>query len=126
MLAALARAVPDIQSAAPALDRAAAFPEADTDRLTRLGALDTMEMLRLLGRGNLSLGRLFEAHVNAIRLVLRHGTDSVQRAVAAEAAAGHLFGLWVTDPPAAPVWIDAAGRLHGSTTRTRPPASATR
>ena len=135
LLAALAHALPDIQAAAPALDQAAAFPAADIARLAGLGALaapvpialgglglgtspeaalDTMELLRLLGRGNLSLGRLFEAHVNAVRLVMRTGMDSVRRKVAAEAAAGHLFGLWVTDPPTASVRIDAEGRLHGT------------
>ena len=37
------------------------------------GAAPLSVALRLIGRANLSLGRLYEGHVNAVRLVLRRG-----------------------------------------------------
>ncbi len=62
-------------------------------------AMETLAVLRLLGQANLSLGRLFEAHVNVVRLVLRFGTERHADMVAEAARAGALFGLWVTDAP---------------------------
>jgi len=93
----LVGAVADMQARAPALDQGSAFPAEDIALLRRLGALaapvptelgglglgtepdaalDIMEVLRLIGRGNLSVGRLYEAHVNALRLVMRDGTPA--------------------------------------------------
>ena len=135
VLAALAAQVPAFQSHAPALDAAAAFPNDDIATLRNLGllaaplpttlgglglgtepagALPLMEALRLLGRGNLSLGRLFEAHVNAIRLIVRLGSADQARAAAADALAGHLFALWVTDAPTNPLCLAESGTLRGA------------
>lgn len=119
---------------AAALDEAGAFPREDILGLHEAGALlapfpvhaggiglgtepagagDLAECLRLLGRGNLSVGRLFEAHVNAIKLLALYG-DEAQIARAAEAArAGQLFGLWVTDGADDPLRADEHGVLHG-------------
>jgi alkylation response protein AidB-like acyl-CoA dehydrogenase len=58
------------------------------------------EALRLLGRTDLSLGRLYEAHVNAAVLVHRYGSAAQLSAFAADLHAGHLFALWVTAIPA--------------------------
>ncbi len=134
LLASLADLVPAMQSRAIALDRDTAFPEQDFALLRslgalaapvpealgglgmgteRAGALPLMEALRLLGRGNLSVGRLYEAHVNALRLVMRTGSLAQQRHAADDAQAGHLFGLWVTDPPLAPLRLAADGSLAG-------------
>jgi hypothetical protein len=38
------------------------------------GAAPLCAALRLIGRASLPLGRLYEGHVNALRLVLRHGS----------------------------------------------------
>ncbi len=57
------------------------------------------QALRLLGRTSLPLGRLYEGHVNAVRLVLRHGTIAQQEAAAADAREGRLFGVWNTESP---------------------------
>jgi alkylation response protein AidB-like acyl-CoA dehydrogenase len=65
------------------------------------GAETLAEALRLCGQGNLAVARLFEAHVNALRLIFRYGPREAAQAAASDAAAGHLFGLWVTDPPGA-------------------------
>ncbi len=56
-------------------------------------------LLILLGAGNLSVARLFEAHVNALQLIGRYGAPAVYAQAVQDAAAGHMFGLWVTDPP---------------------------
>jgi len=112
--------VPAMQRRAAALDAEAAFPAEDVAALRRAGVLAApvperfggtgagtepggaalaFELLRLLGEGSLAVGRLFEAHVNALRLALRYGTEAQARRAAADALAGLLFGLWVTDPP---------------------------
>ena len=58
-----------------------------------------LDFLHLLGQASLPIGRLMEAHINALRIVIRYG-DAEQQAEAAEAARrGALFALWVTDPP---------------------------
>lgn len=55
-------------------------------------------LLHLLGYADLAIGRIFEAHVNAIELVRRLGTAKQMEAAAQAARAGDLFALWVTDP----------------------------
>ena len=126
LLRALARQIPDMQRRAVLLDAQDAFPTEDIGLLRDLGALaaplptalgglgwgtepeaalDLMDALRLLGRGNLSVGRLYEAHVNALRLVTRDGTAAQTRTFAIDAMAGHLFALWVTDPPETPLCL---------------------
>ena len=126
----IADLVPEMQQRAPLLDRTAAFPTREVDRLRTLGALAApvptalgglgwgtepqaalplMQALRLLGCGNLSVGRLYEAHVNALRLAVRYGGPEQARLVTEDALAGHLFGLWVTDPPDAPLRLGQHG-----------------
>ena len=71
----------------------------------------TARLLRLLGRGSVSVGRLFEGHVNALRLVFRYGNDTQRRDAAAAARDGKLFGIWVTDGDAPLAY--RAGALGG-------------
>ncbi|HEV7457812.1 MAG TPA: acyl-CoA dehydrogenase family protein [Roseococcus sp.] len=61
-----------------------------------------------LGHADLSAGRLFEGHVNVLRLLDDHG-DATQRARAEGAA---LLAIWGADDPAAPVVLEG-GRLSG-------------
>jgi len=63
------------------------------------GALGLLALLSALGRGSIATGRLFEAHVNALKLVSAYGTEDQLARVAADVHAGHLFGLWVTEAP---------------------------
>jgi alkylation response protein AidB-like acyl-CoA dehydrogenase len=116
---ALARLIPDMQARAAALDSDEAFPEQDFRMLRELGALRAplpsgqgghgagtepggvdliLRLLTFLGQGNLAVGRLFEAHVNALKLIVAYGTPGQVERAAAEVRDGHLFGLWVTDP----------------------------
>jgi alkylation response protein AidB-like acyl-CoA dehydrogenase len=53
--------------------------------------------LRILGRGSLPLGRLYEGHVNAIRLVEAYGSVEQRSRMADEARRGALFGVWAAD-----------------------------
>jgi alkylation response protein AidB-like acyl-CoA dehydrogenase len=50
----------------------------------------------MIGRTSLALGRVFEGHVNAIRLLSRYGSARLFRLVAEDVRQGHLIGLWVT------------------------------
>ena len=82
--------------------------------------------MRLLGRGNLSVGRLFEAHVNALRLIARAGSPAQLAQAAEDAREGHLFGLWVTDAPGAPLRVAADGTLAGGKSPCSGAGQATR
>ncbi len=134
LLAGLARLIPAMQAHAAALDAEEAFPEQDFQALRELGVLSAplpvdqgghgagtepggmgliLHMLTLLGQGNLSVGRLFEAHVNAVKLIAAYGTPAQAGRAAAEVRDGHLFGLWVTDSPGHDLRLSDGG-LHGS------------
>ena len=63
------------------------------------GADRICTLLRLLGRANLALGCLIEAHMTALRLIFRFGDETVKQAAARDATDGHLVGLWVTWSP---------------------------
>ena len=56
-----------------------------------------LQHLKLVGRGNLSTGRIYEGHVNALELIRLYGTPEQQKHYYAEARAGHLFGVWNTE-----------------------------
>lgn len=60
-----------------------------------------LAVLHDLGHTSLSLGRLYEAHVNALRLVSQYGTLDQVAQMAGAVRQGALFALWVTDPPGA-------------------------
>jgi alkylation response protein AidB-like acyl-CoA dehydrogenase len=61
--------------------------------------LALLSLLHALGRIGLPLGRLVEAHVNALRIIFRYGDRDQGAAAAIAVDSGALFGLWVTDPP---------------------------
>jgi alkylation response protein AidB-like acyl-CoA dehydrogenase len=135
----IAGLVPSLQAHAPALDKDPCFPAEDIAALRAAGLLRAplpvayggaglgegvagaaalFETLALLGEGNLPVARLYEAHVNALQLVFRYGHPTLRARVAAEvgsnAGAGHLFGLWVTDPPVGGLHLHAGGMLSGT------------
>ena len=102
--------LPLIQSHAVALDRSESFPHEDLAILSRLGALNKfagegvssaqlLEALRLVGRANLSLGRIFEGHINAAKLIKAYGDVSQKRILADMLRDGRVFGVWNTQPP---------------------------
>ena len=57
-----------------------------------------LDVLRLIGRVDLSLGRLFEGHVNGLQLVATYGSPDQRCDMAQAAESGALFGVWATEP----------------------------
>ena len=114
----VAALVPDLAGEAASSDSAAGFPFQSVDKLRQAGLLmapvpvefggfglhatgdaeGLFRLLHLLGYADLSLGRIFEAHVNALELIRQYGTSRQMEAAALAAQAGDLFALWVTDP----------------------------
>src|SRR5580698_1225147 len=108
---------------AAACDKSGAFPVRAFSRLRGLGIIrnpplavaDSNVLLRSLiaiGRGNLSVGRIFEGHCNALALIERYGSASQRDQVDHWLAGGAIFGIWNTDAPNDPV-ILAGTRLTG-------------
>src|SRR5436309_1396845 len=101
---------------AAALDHDDAFPEEEFRRIAEAGlfaapvpqahggqGLGTapgrmwpgLRLLSLLGWGNLSVGRVYEGHVNALQLINLFGTPEQVARYAADAVAGQkLFAVW--------------------------------
>lgn len=75
---------------------------------------DLRALLTQTGRDDLAVGRLYEGHVNALALVLRYADPAVVGRLARDAAQGHLFGVWNTEPAEGGLLRDKAGRLHGA------------
>lgn len=135
LLARLRSLVPAIAARAAALDEDGAFPAEDVAALAAEGLLQSplprggggedwgtapegaaplSVALRLIGRASLPLGRLYEGHVNAVRLVLGRGNAAQAQHAARDLHAGRLFGVWNTDPPGGepPLTLDG-GVLKG-------------
>lgn len=121
---------------ADAQDHDGGFPQDDVADLARLGLLAApvpveqggaglgtepgagalAEVLRLVGYGSLALGRLYEGHVNAIQLIARYGTPDQRSRLFADTRAGHLFGVWNTEPAEGGLRVEARdtdGQLLG-------------
>ena len=64
-----------------------------------------MDVLSTIGAGSLSLGRLFEGHVNAVKLVRLYGSPANLAILAAEIDAGRLGGVWMAED-ADPLLLD--------------------
>lgn len=72
--------------------------------------------LKRVGRADLSLGRIFEGHVNALKLFAWYGTGRQHRRLSRDLAAGRMFGVWATEPaPGVAIGKDPFGwRLTGA------------
>jgi alkylation response protein AidB-like acyl-CoA dehydrogenase len=70
-------------------------------------------ILTRVAEANLSLARLFEGHINVLRLFELYGSDSQLERAEELADQGRLFGVWGADA-STPVAISADGRLSGS------------
>ena len=56
-----------------------------------------LQLLKLMGKGNLSVGRIYEGHLNALWLIHLFGTDAQRERWYADAQHGQrLFGVWNT------------------------------
>ena len=76
------------------------------------GAHALRRTLEALGGASLSVARLYEGHVNAVRLVSDHATQAQRARVAAAIRDGAMMGVWGADSPGLPVTI-ARDRLSG-------------
>ncbi len=63
------------------------------------GTEPAFDALRKVGRANLALARLFEGHMNAVKLVHLYGCESLQADAFAEVRNGTLLGVWGADVP---------------------------
>lgn len=57
-----------------------------------------LDQLRRVGRGDLSVGRLYEGHVNALLLFAWYATPDQLAWLAAALDKGAIFGVWATEP----------------------------
>ena len=111
--------LPEIQRQALEFDQSVAFPHASFEPLIALGLLNAtlpehlgglgfgysehganalLRLFMLLGEASLPIARLYEAHVNALQLIVRYGSSTLAEQSAEDTRQGHIFALWVTDP----------------------------
>jgi alkylation response protein AidB-like acyl-CoA dehydrogenase len=99
----------EISSRALTLDHHGAYPCEDIALLREMGLLaafgaegasadELFEALRIVGRANLSLGRIFEGHVNGAGLVAWYGSDEQRRQLAKDLSDGRVYGVWNSEP----------------------------
>ena len=116
-----AELIPWMQERAHQLDSEAAFPTEELLALRDAGALAVplpidddgapsgrraealAALLMRIGEGNLAVGRVMEAHFNARHLIARYGSPHQKSRCLRDVCDGHLFALWVTDPPQDPL-----------------------
>ena len=67
------------------------------------GTRDAFDALRALGRSNLSLARLFEGHMNAVKLIVLYGNEDTAHNLADAVKSGALLGVWGADEPNDPL-----------------------
>lgn len=103
--------VSTLQSLAARYDRERSFPEASFQIIRETGLLgipfattspdawiNVLEILKHIGRGDLSVGRVYEGHVNAIQLIQTFGTpEQVQTTRREVEEDQHLFAVWNTE-----------------------------
>jgi alkylation response protein AidB-like acyl-CoA dehydrogenase len=100
----------EISFRALSLDHHGAYPSWDIALLREIGLLsafgadgatadEMFEALRIVGRCNLSLGRIFEGHVNGARLVDWYGSDEQRRQLRQDLGDGRVYGVWNSEPP---------------------------
>lgn len=113
---------------AAAADRERRFPSAAFDALRGCGLVADppiaqdevgrlLDMLAEIGEADLSVGRVYEGHVNAMLLLRRHGTAAQKERLARVTGEGGVLGVWNTDVQGDPVRLDGtmlAGRKNFS------------
>lgn len=100
------------------VDDARTFPQKALDLLRVLGLLkmtlnlkdkntdvdllkdqNILEILYELGKGDLSVSRIFEGHINALLLIKAYGSDFQKKMYFKEVVNGKIFGIWNTERP---------------------------
>lgn len=67
------------------------------------GSLAAFDALRITGRANLSVARLFEGHMNAVKLIALYGDDRQRAETFEDVRCGDLLGVWGADDPGDPL-----------------------
>ena len=119
-------------SRATLLDSHGAFPDLEVQALRERGLLHApfplsmggddlgsppsdpallADVLATVGQGSLALGRLYEGHVNAVKLVRLYGSQDNLVLLKAEADAGHLTGVWMAED-ARPLVLNEGTNQH--------------
>ncbi len=75
---------------------------------------DLYDVLRRIGAASLSAGRLFEGHVNAIKLVFTFGPAAQQHEAADAVSNGALMGVWNAETPPGVTYEHRSSSLRGS------------
>lgn len=70
-----------------------------------------MSVLRIVGRADLSVGRLYEGHVNALALFDWYANAAQKTGLGHALAKGSFYGVWATEPQPGVRLIDNAGAL---------------
>jgi alkylation response protein AidB-like acyl-CoA dehydrogenase len=97
------------------IDRIGVFPEKEFARMISAGLVvaplsrglgglglgfesqniaDLLRLLRILGKGNLSVGRIYEGHVNALQLIQTFANPDQVEHFAHDARGQKIFGVW--------------------------------
>ncbi|MGI4739478.1 MAG: hypothetical protein ACRYG7_30300 [Janthinobacterium lividum] len=133
LVAAAAQLAPRLLAQAAATDTIGGFPAQEMTWLREAGlltavlppslggvglgepaaALPLLQALYHIGRGNLAVGRLWEGHVNALLLIRCFGSAAQVARAAADARAGHVFGVWNTENPADGVHLEPLAAAPG-------------
>ena len=101
--ATLAAVTGRIWQRAEVVDAAATFPHADIGDLVGSGLIaacvdlldaSALPVLSAIGGASLTVGRLFEGHLNAVKLVHRYGNRDAAAILGDEVAAGRISGVW--------------------------------
>lgn len=75
-------------------------------------ALGAFELLRRLGRANLSVARLFEGHMNAVKLLHLYDGPGLRERIAPAVRNGALLGVWGADGARPLRGLATGGRLQ--------------
>ncbi|MER0240122.1 acyl-CoA dehydrogenase family protein [Fulvimarina sp. MAC8] len=89
------------------------FPLGSHPPLDPADVLTLLQLLAAVGRGDLSVGRIYEGHVNALLLIKSFGTERQRALIGNSANGGHWFGVWNTDAPDRPL-REIDGALRGA------------
>ena len=73
------------------------------------GTIAAFDALRKLGQVSLPAARLFEGHMNAVKLVHLYASDELARDVYETVQTGTLLGVWGADMPGEPLTLERSG-----------------
>ena len=85
---------------------------ADASTVQTGSELDLFDWLRFIGRADLSLGRLYEGHVNAVKLITWFGSTEQRNRLREHLADGKFYGVWATEPVPGVCLIESGHELR--------------